>query len=283
MNTRLALATILVAELTCSSAIADVLVDVTALDFPIGNGVQRLQENRPLAHSILLSNGGTSARAAADLRTGILRSEVLTRTVPDILTGDSFGVAVARITDVVTFPSGAAGTAFFDWGFDGSIGIEQIPPNTSRTADAYLGVTITSLFNGQVVTNSRLATATSGNSCSGAASQNCLTGPFLQASVAFRGSVSFPISPGSFSVTFELGAVASRGDDVQFGNTSYIYLRLPQNVNYSSGSGQFLALAQPVPAPVPEPSAPLLFVGGAAWLLAVLRRSGRAPLLASLH
>ena len=54
---------------------------------------------------------------------------------------------------------------------------------------------------------------------------------------------------------------AFQGNSFNFGNTAKFYLRLREDVTYTSESGSFLTAAAPILA-VPEPLTLAMFVGG---------------------
>ena len=245
---------------------AAVQIHAVVVDGP--SGVVQVTEDRPIFHTLSLIKNSTSASASGDLRSGVLRAEAVTR--PETgANGTSFAAVEVMAGDLITFAQGASGTAYVDWGFDGSLDIEPNGPNPNNVSSAYLGFSITSPSG--TATSLRLATVTANANCSGASTQYCVTGPFSHAEVAMRGSAPFEIRAGTFALSFALGASVRGGDDAYFGNTTYLYLRLPANVNFTSGSGVFLANAVPVPAPVPEPATSLLLAGGCLALIATRR------------
>lgn len=248
------------------NSLATVKVTATIIDGPNGN--ERLTEERQVSHSLSLAKNSTSSSVSADLSTGVLRAVAVTprETNSNFIT---LAAVDATVTDTITFAPGTNGTAFLDWGFDGSLQVEQNKLRPTLSSGAYLNLSVTAP-NGNV-SGSRLATVTASNQCNGAASQYCIAGVALRADVAMRGSVPFHIAPGTFSISFSLGASVQAGDDALFGNTSYLYLRLPTGVTYSSNSGVFLANALPVPSPVPEPTPTLLFTVGILFLF-IFRR-----------
>ena len=249
------------------SASATVAVQIVVVD---GVRSQTVVEQRPIAHAVSLDIGGSFGSAAIDLRTGILRTASITRVVLNS-NDESVASAAVNLTDTLTFAAGASGTAFLDWGFDGSIDFEPLRPGPGTPSYGQLSFLITPSDGGPqvAVTAARVTTA---SDCSGAAPSNCVTGPFERAQVAMRGSLPFAIRPGTFTVAAGLGTFTRWGDDAHFENTSYLYLRVPEGVTFTSGSGVFLLNAVPVPAPVPEPSTALLLLVGVLGLALRVRR-----------
>ena len=143
-----------------STALADVRVLLRATDTPVGTGFQQLTENRPLAHSLSLTNGGTFAFAAGDLRSGILRTEAISRTISSPANGTSLAVTQVEIIDTLTFAAGSTGTAYFDWGFDGTINVDPNHPyNPNQPTLAFLNASITPGSATVPIFSARLATA----------------------------------------------------------------------------------------------------------------------------
>lgn len=258
-------------------ASATVKISGTVVDGPGGLG--QLREERPISHTLSLTKNSTSVSAAGNLSTGILRATAITRKESVSIAGISFGSIDVTMGDVVTFAQGASGTAYLDWGFDGSFDVEPKNLLNNNNDGAYLNFSLTPPSGNAA--GFRLATVTPGMACSGASAPNCVTGPFSHAEVAMRGSVPFEISAGVFTLQFSLGTSARGGDNADFGNTSYLYLRVPAGVNYTSSTGVFLASALPVPPPVPEPATALLFACGGLALVASRRRAARPVSAAS--
>jgi hypothetical protein len=88
--------------------------------------------------------------------------------------------------------------------------------------------------------------------------------------VALRGTLAIPIIPRGYRIDVNLSAASLWGDEADFGNTSYLYMRLPDTVALQSESGVFLVTAVPVPA-IPEPTTALMFLAGAALLMTRVR------------
>jgi len=239
------------------------------------DGLSSLQstEVRPVSHSLSLTRNRTSVTATGDLSTGVLRAVAISRTESGAPNDLSVAAIDVTVSDLVTFAQGASGTGYFDWGFDGSFDFAPDKPAPYSGGGAYLNFNLTPPSGG--ASGARLATVTPDSECSGAPAPYCVTGPFLHTEVAMRGSLPFEIRPGTFTLGFSLGAYVRGGDIADFGNTTYLYLRLPAGVDFTSGSGVFLANALPVPPPVPEPSTALLIVCGGLGLVATRRWTTR--------
>lgn len=273
MRIRLIAFAILVTLVSYGTASANVQIYSVVFDGPGGQGGTVIEE-RPVTHSLSRTLNATSVSAAGDLSTGILRAVAITRRESATNPFDnSFAVMEVNVSDRVTFAQGANGTAYLDWGFDGSIDVEPNKPRQNYISAAYLNFQVTPPSGS--ISGARLATVTTGIECSGASAPNCVTGPFPHAEVTMRGSVPFEIHPGTFALGFTLGAGVKGGDSAHFGNTSYLYLRVPAGVIYTSGSGVFLANAVPVPPPVPEPATALLIAFGGLALVATQRWAAR--------
>lgn len=242
------------------TASADISISVTLIEGPSGSAIQQVTEQQPISHNFSLEKNGAFGSAAGNLQTGILRTASVTNVVPS-LGFASFAAASVTLRDIVTFAAGASGTAYLDWGFDGSIDVEPNKPAPGSPAQAGLSFLITPSDGGEQV-NVSAAFATSGADCPGTAPPHCVTGPFSSANVALRGTLPFDIRPGAFTFAVGLSSNARWGDEVHFENTSYLYLRLPDGVNYTSASGVFLTNALPVPLPVPEPATAMLMACG---------------------
>ncbi len=179
---------------------------------------------------------------------------------------DSLTAASARVTisDTVTFfnvPIGAVG--YLDLQVNGSFSTVD-NPRKIPTGFANASAQVNSADRSVLVTQQRWFAADSFSALS--------LPPFARSEALIGNGASafdtlaFDLHPGTYTFTREL-RVSGNGYDVDFGSTAHMYLRLPEGVTYTSGTGVFLATAAPL-LPVPWPPMLHLWLAGLGLLRA---------------
>jgi hypothetical protein len=202
------------------------------------------------------------AHGSADLVTGILKADAVAWPTGSPRLGAYLSFVDSRISDTITFGTGASGTAFLDYRLAGSVG----PYTGFEYSQALLEFSLGSAGQpptvgaSHFVTNGDCAAVFSPTSCR----DERTTDEF--------GTFAFAIVPGTTTLQVDLEAFAQDGSYVLFGNSAFLYLRLPPGIAYASGSGQFLATATPIALPIPEPSILWMMFGGAALVGTVASR-----------
>jgi len=208
------------------------------------------------------------AAGLADLTSGTLRATARSA-------NDSIGAstsAVATLGDTVTFSGGFGQTAFLDYTFRGSITEASNPIANISLGSLVIYIANPSLGGAQTY---GLALSTPFG-CAVLNFANASLGCYEAASIDLRGSIPFELQPGDFYFLNALGATASAGDFVDFGNSAHFSLRLPEGVTYTSQTGQFLTAT--APPPIPEPETVVLLGAGLAalgWWQSGRRRRSR--------
>jgi len=199
------------------------------------------------------------ASASADSSAGVLKA-----TAQAGLDGAYImpATAVTQIQEDIMFSGGFGGTAYLDWSFHGDITLANSPYSGPGNAAAFgqFNIYAATVFGSY----SEYTTLAPPNFACGA---GCVEGT----SIERTGTVAIPINEYGATIYATLSTFATFGNLADFGNTSKLYLRLPDGVTFTSTSGQFLSNAQPIFA-VPEPQTYALLLAGLAVIGAVTRR-----------
>lgn len=228
----------------------------------------------PIALSQTISAGTSSAFGLADLSAGVLKAIDISG--PPFLPGypvvsNTFAQTAGAFGDTFAFTGGYGQTAYLDWLFEGSIGTNVDKPVSSfSSAEFSIDVRLGGLDAGVL----SYLISNDGN-CASFAGTYCTNAP----SVTAIGSLPILIAPGSFSLQIGLVAGAVLGDTAQFSDTARLFLRLPDGVGITSGSGQLLAQATPIVAGIPEPETYALILAGLGLLGAAAARQRRGAAL----
>lgn len=236
-----------------ANVLAAVQVSVSATDPAVTPPTTSVTGADATSISRSITNGGSSATASVDLSTGVLRS--FSRAAgPTSQFTDTRAIGTSFLTDTFSFNAGASGTAFLDWGFDGTL---LTNPNKFGVNAFSAGTLTISLFqlNGGLPIS--VQSQLTNNSVCDAGTDNCVFGD----AAALRGSIAVPVIPAGYRIDVTLLAGALWGDTASFQNTSYLYLRLPDGVSITSGSGAFLTTASPIPAVPDAPTWASLLAG----------------------
>jgi hypothetical protein len=253
---------VMLAASASTLALADVQVSLYATNPSVTPQTISLTASDPVSIERSISNGGSSAFASGSLATGILRSASVAA-VPTSQFTDTRANANLLLTDTFSFSPGAAGTAFLDWGFDGRLFTNPNKFGVNAFSSGTLDIALFPIFGGSpIVIKAQLTNAAT---CQ-ASTDFCSQGE----TVALRGTLQVPIIPVGYRIDVNLSAGSLWGDEANFGNTSYLYMRLPETVTLNSGSGNFLTAAAPVPE-VPEPATSLMLLAGVAILITRVR------------
>lgn len=208
---------------------------------------------RPIEASNAGAAGAPGATASAasygNLNTGVLRAAAYAAPATDYYIRTTF--ATAQISDTISFHGGATGTAYLDWSFHGNLMTGGRPRDHLTYGALQIHVS------GRPDERFTLA-----NYCVVTDPLHCSEGT----QIASTGSIPIAITPRDFLIQVTLEARAAVADSAEFFNTARLYLRTPDGVTVTSGSGQFLAGASPIAA-VPEPSSSALMLAGMAALL----------------
>ena len=204
-----------------------------------------LNQTDPVLISRTLVNGGSIATAVADLSAGKLRATATSAQPigPYTSQGDlTSASALALISDAFAFNAGANGMSYLDWRFQGQIAVDPDAPGTGPFSQANLSLTFFPARGGTTLSYS--ITLTNSTTCP-APPTVCVVGTSIDRIDSFA----VPIIAGGYAMIASLSVVGRQGDAVDFYDTASLYLRLPENVSITSGSGAFLSQAMPVPEP----------------------------------
>lgn len=240
-----------------SLAHADASVLISAQGGP--GAAPETQVRGPTVATLTAQDRGAVSTGFADLSAGVLKSSAQAIFIPGFLYASA---AYTGFFDSVVFTSGFGQTAYLDYSFDGSLTFagNLVPQSTYGQMTVFAG--------GQSV----VARLFESDLCSFA----CGAG---SASVSKRGSMAFNISQNPLQLGASLDAYAQAGNMANFSNTGKLFLRLPDGVSFTSGSGVFLSQATSIlpVAAIPEPSSYALMAFGLGLVAFQRARKHRQP------
>ena len=222
----------LVFACVCGHAVADVIVYAGVYDNSGSNFLEKNLGNS--SDQVSYSQNGSQASAYANADTGILSGVASAAPAVDAFHYTQFSTT---IRDTITFSSGASGTGYLNWHWDGS-------SSSAAPTDAGVGYTgLLTIYLGSTTIHEEHVLTTI--ACVGGYT-SCTSGSVVNES----GQIAFSIQPGDLFLQESITGYATMGGTTDFSHTGTLSLTLPEGVTYTSRSGSFLSQV----ATVPEPS-----------------------------
>ena len=235
----------------------------TVESFVSANGPQYSYQSDAVSVEDQQTIGLSTAYAYGNVSLGVLRARASNG---PLSSGTSF--SQVQFYEYVTFNAGANGIGYLDWVFSAKVSPGIAGNQPLGPAQVALHTQVDSIVENHLLTNGFCPVGYT--SC---ASERGGTTSYTK-----TGSIAFNIAPGPFYISTKLSGAATDNSNVlalaawmDASNTGRFFLRLPDDVSYTSESGSFLVNA----SPVPELGTGILSLCGALSLLSLYRRNTR--------